>query len=146
MDKFSRTTELDTAGVLNAIEEDTPRKSRRNNIIALVVCFFVAIFIWAFVISIDTELYEKKYENVEIIFENPDYIVTSSANITVVVKGTKNELVDISKDEVKARVRKNHIKGVGEYIVPVECFIDDDGVNVELTQSVSQILVKVEEK
>ena len=37
-------------------------------------------------------------------------------------------------------------KGVGEYIVPVECFIDDDGVNVELTQSVSQILVKVEEK
>ena len=146
MDKFSRTTELDTDGVLNAIEEDTPRKSRRNNIIALVVCFFVAIFIWAFVVSIDTELYEKKYENIEIIFENPDYIVTSSANITVVVKGTKNELVDISKDEVKARVRQNHIKGVGEYIVPVECFIDDDGVNVELTQSVSQILVKVEEK
>ena len=146
MDKFSRTTELDTAGVLNAIEEDTPRKSRRNNIIALVVCFFVAIFIWAFVVSIDTELYEKKYENIEIIFENPDYIVTSSANITVVVKGTKNELVDISKDKVKARVRKNHIKGVGEYIVPVECFIDDDGINVELTQSVSQILVKVEEK
>jgi hypothetical protein len=30
MDKFSRTTELDTAGVLNAIEEDTPKKSRRN--------------------------------------------------------------------------------------------------------------------
>lgn len=146
MDKFSRTTELDTAGVLNAIEEDTPKKSRRNNIIALVVCFFVAIFIWAFVVSIDTELYEKKYENVKIVFENPDYTVTSSASITVVVKGTKNELVDISKDEVKARVRKNHIKGVGEYIVPVECFIDDDGVNVELTQSVSQILVKVEEK
>lgn len=146
MDKFSRTTELDTAGVLNAIEEDTPKKSRRNNIIALVVCFFVAIFIWAFVVSIDTELYEKKYENVEIVFENLDYTVTSSANITVVVKGTKNELVDISKGEVKARVRKNHIKGVGEYIVPVECFIDDDGVNVELTQSVSQILVKVEEK
>ena len=65
MDKFSRTTELDTAGVLNAIEEDTPKKSRRNNIIALVVCFFVAIFIWAFVVSIDTELYEKKYENVD---------------------------------------------------------------------------------
>ena len=43
-----------------------PNESRRNNIIALVVCFFVAIFIWAFVISIDTELYEKKYENVEI--------------------------------------------------------------------------------
>ena len=77
MDKFSRTTELDTAGVLNAIEEDTPKKSRRNNIIALVVCFFVAIFIWAFVISIDTELYEKKYENVEIVFENPNYNVSS---------------------------------------------------------------------
>ena len=29
MDKFSITTELDTAGVLNAIEEDTPKKCRR---------------------------------------------------------------------------------------------------------------------
>jgi hypothetical protein len=145
MDKFSRTTELDTAGVLNAIEEDTPKKSRRNNIIALAVCFLVAICIWAFVISIDTELYEKRYENVEIIFENSDYKVTSSANIVVVVKGTKNELVDINRDEVKARVRKNHIKGVGEYIVPVECFVDED-VDVELSQSVSQILIKVEEK
>ena len=110
------------------------------------VCFFVAIFIWAFVISIDTELYEKKYENVEIVFENPDYNVSSTASITVVVKGTKNELVDINRGEVKARVRKNHIRGVGEYIVPVECFVDDEGVEVELTQSVSQILIKVEEK
>ena len=32
MDKFSRTTEIDTAGVLNAIEQDTPKKSRRGNI------------------------------------------------------------------------------------------------------------------
>ena len=146
MDKFSRTTELDTAGVLNAIEEDTTKKSRRNNIIALVVCFFVAIFIWAYVVSIDTELYEKKYENVEIVFENPNYNVSSSAVISVTVKGTKNELVDINKGEVKARVRGTHIRGVGEYIVPVECFVDDDGVEVELTQSVSQILIKVEEK
>ena len=145
MDKFSRTTELDTAGVLNAIEEDTPKKSRRSYIVALVVCFFVAICIWAFVTSIDTKIYEKEYENVEIVFENPDYNVTTNAKITVIVKGTKNELVDINKDEVKCRVLKNHIKGVGEYIVPVQCFVDED-VDVELTQSVSQILIKVEEK
>ena len=41
MDKFSRTTEIDTAGVLSAIEEETPKKSRKGNIIALIICVFL---------------------------------------------------------------------------------------------------------
>ena len=145
MDKFSRTTELDTAGVLNAIEEDTPKKSRRGNIIALIVCLVVAVVIWGHVMNTDTTVYEKDYVDIDIIVDSNEYTVTPKGTLSVVVKGTKSELVDIKRSEIKAVINSSQINREGEYKVPVTCYVEED-VDIEIKQSVTEILVKVESK
>ena len=60
MDRFSKTTEIDTAEITAAtMEDDTPKKSKATNIIALVLCLLIAVIVWIFVMETDTNYIEK---------------------------------------------------------------------------------------
>ena len=98
MDKFSRTTEIDTTGVLNAIEQDTPKKSRTGNIIAFVLCVLAAIVIWLYVMDTDAEIIENEYLDVvdyEIEFEVSSNI--QEANKTILDLFEENNIKDYKK-------------------------------------------------
>ena len=146
MDKFSRTTEIDTAGVLSAIEEDTPKKSRKGNIIALIICIVVAIIIWAYVVETDTELHEKTFTDIAVTSHNDDYNITVKSQIDVTLKGTSKNLVDISKSEIIVSIPSVYINGEGEYKVPITCGLEAKIDNVQITPSVTEVLIQVTAK
>ena len=146
MDKFSRTTEIDTAGVLNAIEQDTPKKSRRGNIIALVICIFVAVGIWAYVMYTDPTEHEREYRDVDIICENADYNVEVLDEVDVVIKGTNLNITEISKSDIKIVILKKEIIGTGKYKVGIKCFDEVEAADVEVIPSVDTVTVKVSAK
>lgn len=146
MDKFSRTTEIDTAGVLNAIEQDTPKKSRRGKIIALIICLFVAICIWVYAMDTDTTIDEKKYDDIDIVVESDEYIVEVLTTVDVTLKGTKGDLVDIKRSEIKISISRGNITETGEYQVPITYYIDEKETDVQIIPSVKAVFVRVSRK
>ena len=146
MDKFSRTTEIDTAGVLNAIEQDTPKKSRRGNIIALIICIFVAVGIWAYVMYTDPTVHEKEYRDVKVICENHDYNIEVLDEVDVVIKGTNLNIAEVSRSDIKVVILKKEIVGTGKYRVDIKCFVEDENAEVEAIPSVDTVTVKVSVK
>lgn len=146
MDKFSRTTEIDTAGVLNAIEQDTPKKSRRGNIIALIICIFVAVGIWAYVMYTDPEIHEKEFDDIKVTCESDEYSVTVLDEVNVVIKGTNLEITEIKKSDIKVVILKKEIVGTGEYRVDIKCFVENHGDGIEVVPSTDTVLVRVSEK
>ncbi len=146
MDKFSRTTEIDTAGVLNAIEQDTPKKSRRGNIIALIICIIVAIGIWAYVMYTDPEIHEKEFNDIKVTCESEDYTVEVLDDVDVVLKGTNISITEVSKSDIKVVILKKEIVGTGEYRVDIKCFIENQDNEIEIIPSTDTVLVRVSEK
>ncbi|MBQ9744666.1 MAG: hypothetical protein IJW19_06025 [Clostridia bacterium] len=147
MDKFSRTTEIDTAGVLNAIEQDTPKKSRRGNIIALIICILAAIFIWAYVTDTDATIDEKEYRDINVSVESSQYNVEVKTVVNVTLKGTKSDLVDVKRSEIKIVVSADQIHKEGEYKVPITCYLDDAvNADVEIIPSTGYVTVSVKKK
>ena len=146
MDKFSRTTEIDTAGVLNAIEQDTPKKSRKGNIIALVICIFVAIGIWAYVMYTDPEIHEKEFDNIQVTYEGDDYEIIAIEEVDVVIKGTNRDITSISKSDIKIVIVNKEIIGEGTYKVGFKCIVDGKSDGLEVIPSVNKVEVRVTKK
>lgn len=146
MDKFSRTTEIDTAGVLSAIEEETPKKSRRGNIIALIICVLVAIFIWAYVVDTNPEINEIDFSNVDVVAQSDEYNIEIKTQVDVTISGVISDLVDIHKSDIDIRISEKHINGEGVYSVPIICGFDRAVGDVQLTSSVNVVLVQVTKK
>jgi len=146
MDKFSRTTEIDTAGVLNAIEQDTPKKSRRGNIIALIICIFVAVGIWAYVMYSDPEIHEKELSNVKVICESDDYNVEILEEVDVIIKGTNLNITEASKSDISVVILKKEIMGAGEYRVDIKCFVNKTELEIAVEPVKDTVLVRVSKK
>jgi len=146
MDKFSRTTEIDTAGVLSAIEEETPKKSRRGNIIALVICILVAVFIWAYVVDTNPEIVDAQFSDVTVTFESEQYNVEIKTKVDVTVSGTVSDIVDISKSDITVYIPAERINSEGAYNVPVICSFNTTVENVQIIPSVSTVLIQVTKK
>ena len=147
MDKFSRTTEIDTTGVLNAIEQDAPKKSRRGNIIAFVLCVLAAIVIWLYVMDTDSEIIEKEFVEVPVVVEDCGYDVEIKTPVNITIKGTKGELVDIKRSEIKVVVESERIQEKAAYgamltQVPITYYIED-GADVDIVPSVYNVLVQI---
>ena len=100
MDRFSKTTEIDTAEITAAtMEDDTPKKSKVSNIIALILCILIAIVVWMFVMETDTNYIEKDFDDVpvysDVISDNP------IDKIDIVVTGIRNNIIDIKASDIK---------------------------------------------
>lgn len=109
MDRFSKTTEIDTAEITAAtMEDNAPKKSKATNVIALVLCLLIAIVVWVSVMETDTE-FEHDYD---------DILVYSQSNadapidmVSVVLKGARKNIVDIKADDIILVVDSN-----GKYV------------------------------
>ena len=100
MDRFSKTTEIDTAEIAAAaMEDDAPKKSKLTTIIALIVCILLSVVIWVFVMEADTTTSKKKISDV------PVYTAESgdvpSAYAQVIVNGVRRDIVDFKSSDFK---------------------------------------------
>ena len=107
MDKFTKTTEVDISS-LNLHEEETPKKSKATKVVALIISLLLAVAIWLYVVETDESIVEKDFTvSVEVINDShPNYEITAD-DITVTVKGTTSQLVDIDKSDIVAKVDMN---------------------------------------
>ena len=100
MDRFSKTTEIDTAEIAAAaMEDDTPKKSRTSIIIALISCILISIVIWMGVMEADTDPFQRDFDNVCVYATQSD--VDSIDSITLTVKGIRNVVVDFKASDFK---------------------------------------------
>lgn len=100
MDRFSRTTEIDTAEIAAAtMEDDTPKKSKVSSIIALVICILIAIIVWAFVMETDTNYIEKDFNGIHVYSSILD--TNPIDEVDVVVVGVRKNVIDIKPSDIK---------------------------------------------
>lgn len=98
MDRFSRTTEIDTAEIAAAtMEDDTPKKSKITNIIVLVLCLLISVIIWLMVMETNTDIMEKEYNNIPVF---ADYVSTTPVEYKqITVKGVRKNIIDLKSSD-----------------------------------------------
>lgn len=139
MDRFSKTTEIDTAEIAAAaMEDDTPKKSKATIIIALVLCVLVSVVVWLFVMETDTEPARMELDiGVYAAMEDD----TPIENVEIIVSGLRKNIVDIKKQDLRAIKRED-----GQYDI---YFVDTAKAEIyDLVNesTADEIIVSVKEK
>ncbi|MBS5966185.1 MAG: hypothetical protein KIA06_01745 [Finegoldia magna] len=120
-----------------------------NNLIIKIVCLFLAIFLWSFVmenknpvVTKDIPVVNVEYRDIDKLRENGRVIISpKNATISMRVEGRRNTITKMKNSEIKAFVDVKSIK-VDSETLPVQVSLPQ-GVNVT-DQSDETILVKTE--
>lgn len=101
MDRFSRTTEIDTAEIAAAtMEDDAPKKSKVSIIITATICLLIAIIIWLWVMEIDQDIIQKTYSDIPVYTTDSD--TTPILTTDIIVNGIRRNIIDIKSEDFKA--------------------------------------------
>ena len=146
-DKFTKTTETDISN-MSLMEEETPQKSKVGTIITIIISLILSVSLWLYVVDSDDRKIEKAFDDIEvqIINANPDYVI-SAENVTVVLIGTKSQLVDVEESEIIVEINGKDIYKTGSYNIKAHnVYIDDDrDLAVEVKDIHLNVKVNVEE-
>ena len=120
-----------------------------NNLIIKIVCLFLAIFLWSFVmenknpvVTKDIPVISVEYRGVDKLREDGRVIISpKAATISMRVEGRRNTITKMKNSEIKAFVDVKSIK-VDSETLPIEVSLPQ-GVNV-VDQSDETLLVKTE--
>ena len=120
-----------------------------NNLIIKIVCLFLAIFLWSFVmenknpvVTKDIPVISVEYRGVDKLREDGRVIISpKAATISMRVEGRRNTITKMKNSEIKAFVDVKSIK-VDSETLPIELSLPQ-GVNVA-DQSDETLLVKTE--
>lgn len=120
-----------------------------NNLIIKIVCLFLAIFLWSFVmenknpvVTKDIPVIGVEYRGVDKLREDGRVIISPKApTISMRVEGRRNTITKMKNSEIKAFVDVKSIK-VDSETLPIELSLPQ-GVNV-VDQSDETLLVKTE--
>ncbi|OXZ30191.1 hypothetical protein B9N57_06065 [Finegoldia magna] len=120
-----------------------------NNLIIKIVCLFLAIFLWSFVmenknpvVTKDIPVISVEYRGVDKLREDGRVIISpKAATISMRVEGRRNTITKMKNSEIKAFVDVKSIK-VDSETLPIELSLPQ-GVNV-VDQSDETLLVKTE--
>lgn len=120
-----------------------------NNFIIKIVCLFLAIFLWSFVmenknpvVTKDIPVISVEYRGVDKLREDGRVIISpKAATISMRVEGRRNTITKMKNSEIKAFVDVKSIK-VDSETLPIELSLPQ-GVNV-VDQSDETLLVKTE--
>ena len=120
-----------------------------NNLIIKIVCLFLAIFLWSFVmenknpvVTKDIPVIGVEYRGVDKLREDGRVIISpKAATISMRVEGRRNTITKMKNSEIKAFVDVKSIK-VDSETLPIELSLPQ-GVNVT-DQSDETLLVKTE--
>lgn len=147
-DKFTKTTETDISN-MSLMEEETPQKSKVGTVISIIVSLILSVSLWLYVVDSDDNKIEKAFEDIEvqIINPNPNYDIHTE-NVTVILIGTKSNLVDVDKSEIIVEISGDDINKEGEYSIKAHnVYIDDDSdLAVEVKDVNLSVKVNVEGK
>lgn len=120
-----------------------------NNLIIKIVCLFLAIFLWSFVmenknpvVTKDIPVISVEYRGVDKLREDGRVVISpKAATISMRVEGRRNTITKMKNSEIKAFVDVKSIK-VDSETLPIELSLPQ-GVNVT-DQSDETLLVKTE--
>lgn len=120
-----------------------------NNLIIKIVCLFLAIFLWSFVmenknpvVTKDIPVISVEYRGVDKLREDGRVIISpKAATISMRIEGRRNTITKMKNSEIKAFVDVKSIK-VDSETLPIELSLPQ-GVNVT-DQSDETLLVKTE--
>ena len=147
-DKFTKTTETDISN-MSLMEEETPQKSKAGTIISIIISLILSVSLWLYVVDSDENKIEKAFDDIEvqIINPNPNYEITPE-KVTVIVVGTKSQLVDVDKSEIIVEINGEDVTKTGEYFVKAHnVYIDDDkDLAVEIGDVHPSVKVNVKDK
>ena len=143
MDKYTKTTEIDISA-MNVIEEDPPKKSKLGKVVAIVISLLLAVAIWLYVVETDATMMEDEVENIEVQIINPKKFDVAVKPVTVVLKGTTSDLVDIKKEDVLVTLDLSQLSEVGEHYVELSVQVNSENVTAEIKEN-KKVLVKVTE-
>lgn len=85
----------------------TLKRNKTVDLIAKIVCLLIAFFVWYYASSIDTVIYEEEFKEIPIeIINKSEYVILSGKDktIDVTLSGTRQDIDEISKYDIKARV------------------------------------------
>ncbi len=147
MDKFTKTTEIDISA-MTEMEDETPKKSNVGKVVAMIFCLILAIFIWLFVMEIDTSIQEREYKDISVEkIGDAGYTVLGDLCVDVVLKGVSKELADISKDDIHVILDFSKIKNIdfgNEHEYSVDIILPDDA-GKSVTSETANVVLTIKE-
>lgn len=137
----------------NIKASEAPKKfSRVSNIIALVICFIVAAFIWLYVMQTDSPEYEETFTRVPLIIDNVSELSENSKlsvisgweqSVSVTVKGRRSDIVKYGNTDLIASVDVGNITYMGTYSLDISVELPDELQLVSVAPSTAQVVVDV---
>ena len=143
MDKLTKSAEVNSFDS-SSLEEETSKKSKVTKVIALVISLLLAVAIWLYVVETDETIFEEEFVvDVEILNADSAYEITAN-DVTVVVKGTTSQLVDIDKSDIIVKVDMDSLEkpiSVGKVDVKAEVSVSNDSsVTIKNPESITVTL------
>ncbi len=109
-------------------KETVGKRLRTTDLIPRILCVFVALIVWLYVMSNDSPDHERTFSGVSIAVENAA-ILSSEKNLTVIsghgnladitITGKKNDIVSYSLEDIVASVDVSGIAGPGRHQLSV---------------------------
>ena len=147
-DKFTKTTETDISN-MTLMEEETPQKSKVGTVISIIISLILSVSLWLYVVDTDDNKIEKAFDDIEVQIINPnsEYDITAE-RVTVILVGTKSQLVDVYASEIIVEINGDDISKEGESQIKAHnVYIDDDrDLAVEVKDVHLSVKVNVKEK
>lgn len=119
-------------------EQKPPKAPRRgmrvSDIIALIVCFIIAVVIWLFVMNTESPEYEEVFDRVAVKIENVTTLSEKSGlsviegwngTVEVSVRGRRSEIIKYRAADLTATVDASQISVKGEYTLDVQVKLPD---------------------
>ena len=137
--------------VQNANLSQKPKKAGKiSNIIALVICFMMAVVMWLYVMQTDSPEYEETFTRVPLVIEGIAELSDSSnlsvisgwdQRVSVTVKGRRSDIAKYADADLVAAVSVGNITYTGAYTLDVSVELPDGLQLVEVAPLTAQVVV-----
>ena len=137
--------------VQNANSSQKPKKAGKiSNIIALIICFMMAVIMWLYVMQTDSPEYEETFTRVPLVIEDVTEL-SEKANLSVIsgweqrvsitVKGRRSDLAKYADADLVAYVSVGNINHMGSYTLDISVELPGDLQLVTVAPTTAQVVV-----
>ena len=129
------------------------RLPRIKKIIFMLMALVGAVFVWLYAIGYDSTLFERTFDGIPVVLEGEDELRDAKgftlaegqefSSITVVAKGKRNELNELSASDFRAVVDISKIENAGDQTIGITVY-SPNGIEV-VSQSSTTVNVFVDE-
>ncbi len=137
--------------VQNSNNSQQPKKAGRiSNIIALIICFIMAVVMWLYVMQTESPEYEETFTRVPLVIENVTELSEKSQlsvisgweqRVSVTVKGRKSDIAKYADSDIVAYVSVGNITHTGKYTLDVSVELPGGLQFVNVAPATAQIIV-----